>query len=123
MKNLITSLALLITLTGFSQSKSMNGMVVKETVKVSNVSVVVTVDSAEEIESTFKVEDFIEILELSDDNEVVSLKVICNGNKMINGVKSYVSYKIEGNTNNKEEFLMTVEKIRTAAINYYKNKK
>jgi hypothetical protein len=121
-KNLITSLAFLITLTGFSQSKSMNGMVVTETVKVTNVSVVVTVDSADDIESTFKVEDFKEILELSDDDEVVSFKIICNGDKMSNGVKSHVSYKIEGNSNDKEAFLFGIEKIRTAAINYYNNK-
>jgi hypothetical protein len=116
MKNLITSLALLVTLSGFSQSKSTSGMVVTETVSVNNVSVVVTVDSAEEIKSTFKIEDFREILELSDDDEVVSFKIICNG------LKSHVSYKIEGNSNDKEAFLFGIKKIRTAAINYYNNK-
>jgi len=122
MKNLITSLALLVTLLGFSQSKSTNGMVVKETVSVNNVSVVVTVDSVDDIKSTFKIEDFKEILDLSDDDEVVSFKIICNGDKMTSGVKSHVSYKIEGNSNDKEAFLFGIEKIRTAAMNYYNSK-
>ena len=122
MKNLITGFALLVAVLGFSQSKSTSGMVVKETVRVNNVAVVVTVDSADDIESTFKVEDFREILELSDDGEVVSFKIICNGDKMSSGVKSHVSYKIEGNSNDKEAFLFGIEKIRTAAINYYNNK-
>ncbi len=121
-KNLIICLAILISVFGFSQSKSTSGMVVKETVRVNNVSVVVTVDSANDIESTFKIEDFGEILELSDDGEVVSFKIICNGDKMSNGIKSHVSYKIEGNSNDKEAFLFSIEKIRTAAINYYNNK-
>ena len=121
-KNLIISLALLITLSSFSQSKLMNGMVVKETTRVENVSVEVTVDSAEEIESTFKVEDIKEILNSSNDNETLSFKITCNGDKMSNGVKSKVSYKIEGSSNDLESFLIGIEKIRTAAINYYNNK-
>jgi hypothetical protein len=115
-KNISISLAFLITISGFSQSKLVNGTVVKETTRVENVSLEITVDSAEEIKSTFKFEDFREILELSDDDDVVSFKIICNG------VKSHVSYKIEGNSNDKEAFLFGIEKIRTAAINYYNNK-
>ncbi len=121
-KNLIISLALLITLSSFSQSKLMNGMVVKETTRVENVSVEVTVDSAEEIESTFKVEDIKEILNSSNDNETLSFKITCNGDKMSNGINSKVSYKIEGSSNDLESFLIGIEKIRTAAINYYNNK-
>ncbi len=41
---------------------------------------------------------------------------------MSNGVKSKVSYKIEGSSNDLESFLIGIEKIRTAAINYYNNK-
>lgn len=122
MKNLITSLALLVTLASFSQSKSTNGIVVKETVRVNNVSVAITVDSAEDIESSFRIEDIEDVLDLSDDNETVSFKIICNGDKMSTGVKSHVSYQIEGNSNDKKAFLFGIEKIRTAAINYYNNK-
>ena len=121
-KNISISLALLITISGFSQSKLMNGMVVKETTIVENVSVEITVDSAEEIKSTFKVEDIKNILNSSNDNETLSFKITCNGDKMSNGVKSKVSYKLEGRSNDRESFLFGIEKIRTAAINYYKNK-
>jgi hypothetical protein len=121
-KNLTTSLVILLALSGYSQSKAINGMVVKETTRVENVSVEVTVDSAEEIESSFKVEDIKEILDTSSDNETLSFKITCNGDKMSNGVKSKVSYRIEGSSNEIEVFLICVEKIRSAAINYYNNK-
>ncbi|MFP4847004.1 hypothetical protein [Winogradskyella sp. PE311] len=122
MKNLITSLALVVTILGFSQSKSINGMVVKEMTKVENVSITVEVDSAEEIKETFKIESIKEILESSSDNETIGFKIICNGDKMSNGKKSHISYAIEGNSDDIEGFLKSVEKIRSSAINYYKNK-
>ena len=121
-KNLVTSLALLICLIGYSQTKSINGVVIKETTKVENVSITVEVDSAEEIEETFKIESIKEILESSADNETIAFKIICNGDKMSNGVKSHLSYAIKGNANDKVGFLQSVEKIRTSAIKYYKNK-
>ena len=122
MKNLITSLVLLISIFGFSQSKLTNGLEVHETTSLENVSIVVTVDSAEEIESTFKIEDIKEILFSSNANEIVSFKIVCNGDKMANGKKSHVSYKIDGNSNDQDAFLYAVEKIRNAAISYYSNK-
>ncbi len=122
MKNLIMSLALVITMLGFSQSKSINGAVAKEQPKLEDVSVTVTVDSAEEIESTFQVEDIKEILESTDENETITFKIICNGRTMSNGEKSHTSYSVEGNSNRPEAFLKSIEKIRTSAISYYNNK-
>jgi len=122
MKNLITSVIVLISALGFSQSKSINGLVVKETPKVENVALTVTVDSAEEIESTFTMEDVKDIIETSEENETLSFKIICNGDTMSNGKKSYMSYKIEGNSDESEKFLKGVEKIRNSAIKYYNNK-
>jgi hypothetical protein len=123
MKNVITSLALLVTLACFSQLKSTNTIITEKTVKVNSVSVAITVDSAEDIESSFKVADIKDVLDLSDDNEIVSFKLTCNGEKMANGVKSQVSYQIEGNSDDKKSLLLSIEKIRIAAINYYKSKK
>lgn len=120
MRYLVTSIVLLISIVGFSQSKSINGMAIKETTKVENVSAVVTVDSVEEIESVFSIEDIKEILGSSDANQTVSFKIICNGEKMTSGEKSHVSYKIDGNSSDIEAFIMGVYKIRTSAINYYK---
>ena len=41
---------------------------------------------------------------------------------MSNGKKSHISYTVEGNSNEPEAFLKSIEKIRTSAINYYNNK-
>ena len=122
MKNVITSLALVVTMLGFSQSKTISGTVVEEQPKLESVSVTVTVDSVEEIESTFKLEDIKEILDAADKDETIAFKIVCNGKTMSNGEKSYVSYSIEGNSNEPEDFLKGVEKIRTSAIKYYQDK-
>ena len=123
MKNLFTILAVSILTLGFSQSKSSNGLVVKNKTLVENVGITVEVDSADEIEKTFKVEDIKEILESTNENETITFKIICNGKTMSNGKKSHMSYKIEGNSDEMDNFLNSVEKIRTSAINYYNNKK
>lgn len=121
MKNLIVCLALVVTTLGFSQTKTVLGEV-KETTKVESMSVTVTVDSLEEIESTFKIEDIKEILDMSEANETISFKIVCNGETMSNGKKAHMSYAIEGNTDEPEAFLKSVEKIRNSAIKYYTNK-
>lgn len=122
MKNVITSLVLLMTALGFSQTTIKQEAEIIKTVKVENVDVVVTVDSAEEIESTFTIEDIKEMLDLSENNETVSFKIVCRGDYMSNGNKSSISYKVEGNSNDSDNFLKSVEKIRTSAIKYYNNK-
>ena len=122
MKNVITSLALLISIIGFGQSKSISGEVTETQPTLENVSVTVTVDSAAEIESTFQVEDIQDILESTADNETLSFKIICNGKTMSNGEKSHMSYMVEGNSNQPQVFLKSIEKIRASALNYYKNK-
>ena len=106
----------------FSQSKSIKGVVIKEQIKTEDISMSVTIDSAEDLEATFNLEDLKEIFDMSSPNQTVSFKLICNGEKMSNGIKSSVSYKVDGNSNQPEEFLKSVETIRDAAIKYYKNK-
>ncbi|WP_439151595.1 hypothetical protein [Winogradskyella sp.] len=122
MKNVITSLVLLMTALGFSQTTIKEEAEITRTVSVENVDVAITVDSAEEIESTFTIDDIKELLDLSSDNEMVSFKIVCRGDYMSNGKKSSMSYKVEGNSNNRDDFLKSVEKIRTSAIKYYNNK-
>ena len=122
MKNVFTILALLITIVSFSQTKNLEGDVVIEDVKFQDLKVSVEVDSAEDIESTFKVEDIKELLNDADENQKLQFEIICKGEKMSNGVESSLSYKIEGNTNELKSFYKNVKKIRKAAINYYKNK-
>ncbi len=127
-KNLIICLALLISTVGFSQShsikKDINGEAtyINEEIKLKNVAIEVTVDSEEEIKSTFTTKGLKELLDETEDGEEISFKIICNGEKMSNGLKSHMSYTVKGNTDNKEDFLKRIKKIRKAAIKYYKNK-
>lgn len=72
--------------------------------------------------STFKIEDFVEILNEAQPNEDITFELKCNGKKMTNGTNSSMSYTIHGNTNEKEKFLASVEKVRSSAIKYYKTK-
>jgi hypothetical protein len=126
-KNVIICLALLILSFGFSQSHSMKNDInaeatyINEEIKLKNVSIEVTVDSAEEIKSTFTTKGIKELLDDTDEGEDISFKIICNGVKMSNGSKSHASYEVKGNTDNKKQFLKSIKKIRKAAIKYYHN--
>ncbi len=122
-RNVITNVVLLSSILGFGQSISAKGMIVKETIKIENVAVTVTVDSAEELESTFKLDDIKELIEDAGKNETFTFKIICNGKPMSNGVKSHISYKVEGDSEDIDSFFKSVETIRSAAINYYNSKK
>jgi hypothetical protein len=106
----------------YAQTDKLNTVISLENVKLKDFSVSVTVDSAEDIESTFKVTDLKEILNEVSDNESVKFEIICNGDLMSNGEKSTLSYKVNGNTKDIDAFLESVNKIRNAAINYYKNR-
>ena len=122
MKNLVTILLLLISTFGISQSKSLNASTTIEDVKIQGLSVSVDVDSAEEVKSTFKIEDIKEILSSVSDNEEISFEIVCIGKPMFKEGKSRVSYKVNGNSKDIKGFLKSVKKIRKAAINYYKAK-
>lgn len=121
MKQLITILLFTIAIKSYSQS-SKNELKINKELKIENIDITINVDSAEELKSTFKVKDIKEIINSSEDNEAISFKIVCNGKSTTNGLKSYVSYKVKDNTINKKDFLKRVKKIRTSAINYYKNK-
>lgn len=125
MKKLILPLLLLIGSLGFSQTKSVEEIeIIKEIeeTKVESVDVVVTVDNIEELESTFTIDDIKEMFDLSEGKQSVSFKLVCNGEVMSNGKKSNMTYKVEGTSDDEEAFVKRVEKIRNAAIKYYKNK-
>ena len=125
MKKLILPLLLLIGSLGFSQTKSVEEIeIIKkiEETKVESVDVVVTVDNIEELESTFTIDDVKEVFDLREGKESVSFKLVCNGEVMSSGKKSKMTYIVEGTSDDKETFVQRVEKIRNAAIKYYKNK-
>ncbi len=123
MKQLVIAALLLWSLNGIAQESETENINSIEKVKVENLDIVVTVDSAEEIKRTFKVEDIKEMFDLTGDNESVSFKLICNGETMSNGEQSQLSYKIKGNSNNVEDFIIRVKELRDAAIKYYNKKK
>lgn len=123
MKKVFTVLAIALVTISFAQSKTSKEKVIFKDVKVENVAIEVTVDSAEDIERTFSMEDIKEMLNDSASGDELSFKIICNGKPMSNGKKSHVSYSVDGTTDKKELFLKSVEEIRTAAIKYYSNKK
>ncbi len=123
MKNLIIIVLILFSVLSFGQSKNLKGTITKSEARINNVSITVTVDSIEDIESTFSIEDIKSILEEEmEEDEKISFKIICNKDTMVNGEESYASFKVDGNTNNIEGFLTNVKKIKDSAINYYKNK-
>ena len=118
-KNVFTILGLLLVTLSFSQSKNLKGIIKNDEVQINNLSISVTVDSAEEVESIFNMNDVREILETLVDNQEVSFEIICNGNLMTNGEKSTLSCKVNGKSDNIDLFLKSVKKMRQAAINYY----
>ncbi|MFT4610681.1 MAG: precorrin-2 methylase [Glaciecola sp.] len=122
MKTVFTILGLLIAAVSFSQTQDLVGKVTTENTKITNLSVAVTVDSAEEVESTFNMKDIKNILNEIEDNGEISFEIICKGDDMINGTKSTLSYRVNGNSSDLKGFLKRIKKIRKAAIRYYNNK-
>ena len=62
-------------------------------------------------------------MDMSDNDEQISFEIICNGEKISKDVNRSLTYKVKGNTSDREGFLKSVEKVRTAAINFYNSKK
>jgi len=117
MKRLITIIIVCFITLSYGQTN-----ITPEEVKFQNLDITVTVDSAEEIKSTFNIKDLKSIFEETAKNEDVSFKIICNDKPMPNGKKSLISYKVAGNTSDIKGFLKRVKKIRKSAINYYNSK-
>lgn len=122
MKNVLKILTLLVATLSFGQINTNEQEVTLDNIKVSHINMSVTVDSAEDIKSTFEISDLKELIALSDQNEPLSFEIICNGDTMSNGKSTTLSYKVKGNSKDTKGFLKSVKKVRRAAIKYYKNK-
>jgi len=122
MKTVVTILGLLIATVNVSQAQNLEGKVTTEEVKITNFGVSVTVDSAEDIESTFSIKDIKTVLKEIEGEEELSFEMTCNGEKISDNVKRKVSYRVTGNSNDKAEFLKRVKKVRKAAIQFYTNR-
>lgn len=119
MKKIITILALALTTYGFSQTKVIEGEANADTVKVEGVSITVTADSAEEVKSTFTVEDIETIFKDTAPDTNITFKLICNKDAKAN---SEMSYTIKGNSDDFEQFIERVKKVRDSAIKYFEKK-
>ena len=122
MKILIKLLVILTLSLTSTQAQNLTVKINTSEVKIENIKIEVEVDSAEEIESTFTIDDFESLLNEADEGEELSFKIKSSGEKMSNGVKSSMSYEIKGNTSDKKTFLESIKKLREAAIKYYKSK-
>ena len=121
-KTVFTFLGLLIATVNFSQAQNLEAQVTTQDTKITNLSVSVTVDSAQEVESTFKMKDIKKILNEVEGDEDISFEIICTGDDMSNGTKSTLSYRVKGNSSDTKGFLKSIKKIRKAAIKYYESK-
>lgn len=120
MKNLFTILALVSFTLVSAQSNTLESDVSKDIVTFENLNISVTVNSAEDIKSTFNVKDIKDIVLDVDDNEALSFAITCeDASKNSN---SYLTYKVEGNTNDVDGFIKSIKVIRKSAIKYYNNK-
>lgn len=122
MKNLITLIAVLVATFSFSQNDNLEAVITTNEGKINDFKISVSVDSAEEIESTFKVNDFKEILEDVNEDELLSFEITCFGEGISEGSTTSLKYKVEGNSNDIKGFLKSIRQIRKAAIKYYNNK-
>ena len=122
MKTICTIFGLLLATMSFGQPKNLEASFNTEDAKITDLSVSVTVESAEELESTFKMKDIKKILNEVDDNEDVTFQITCNGNQIVDGVDSSISYSITGNTSDMKAFIKRIKKIKKAAKQYYNNK-
>tara|TARA_R110002049_G_scaffold284235_2_gene464796 strand:- start:1169 stop:1534 length:366 start_codon:yes stop_codon:yes gene_type:complete len=117
-KTIICFLILLSNL-GHSQSEIKN-----KTTKIEALTIEITIDSSNELESVFKTEDLDELFNVSEDNEDITFRLNCNFKKEKDKLEGHISYTINGNVNEKEMFIKSIKKIKASALKFYnlKNK-
>jgi hypothetical protein len=118
MKTLVTILGLSLGSMLFAQKTSMTNAVNHKQIN-QEVTMEVTVDSAEDLEQTFKVQDIIDLMEMAEGSSA-RFKLTCRGERMSNGEFATMSYAIEKGDISDKEFVKMVKQLRKAAIAYYK---
>jgi hypothetical protein len=116
----ILSLFLLIPFLGFSQTE-----IEKEQVKVEALSIEITIDSAEELDTTFKEQDLEELFEMTDADEEVTFILNCTFEAAKDNLKGHLKYTVKGKTNEKEKLFNDIKKAKATALKFYtlKNRK
>ena len=120
LKKVFTCFVLLISIVGYSQSK-----VEDKSVKIDAISIEVTIDSFEELESTFKAEDLDELFKMMDSNEELSFTLNCSFSEVKDNLKGSMTYTVMGRANEKSKFLKNIEKMKATVLKFYnlKNRK
>jgi len=119
MKNVIT-LLLLFSISLVSAQVTTESEISKTNVKFENLNIAVTVNSEDDIKSTFNTKDIKAIVTDVDANEALSFTITCE-NKAEKS-NSYLTYKVKGNTSDVDGFIKSIKKIRKSAVKYYRNK-
>ena len=119
MKKLFTILGLSVGLLSFAQLNSLKVSYADN--EFEDVVMDVVVDSAEDLNDTFRVDDLKDLLELTG-GQSATFTLTCRGEMMSDGERAELKYKVEKGEMSEREFLKMVKKIRKAAIAYYQNK-
>ena len=114
MKNFVTSLVLLVSVLGFSQSK-----IEKETIKVEALTIELTVKSQEELELTVKEQELDEFFKLTENDIDITFKLNCSFNEAKAKLKGSMTYIVKGKANNKAQFFTSIKKAKSAALKFY----
>ena len=88
-----------------------------EKFKIESFAVNVTVDSLEDLNSTFNLNDFDELLDKVSPDQTISFKLTCNNQSK--NEQNHISYSFDGNSNKPDEFREQIAKIRNSALNFY----
>ena len=105
---------LLIGCLGFAQ----NDVSELKNIQLKNLGIKVTVDSPEEIEESIESDHIRSLAKRAKEKQPIALELICKSHKN-EKVMTKVSYKVEGFTDNVDDFLQLVDKVKKSAINYY----
>ena len=122
MKTVIKLLVCLMTTVGLAQSTDLQEDDQERDVKINEISVSISVDSADEVISTFDIKDIKELIGEVEPNKALNFEIICNNINANSGSPSALTYRIQGNSDDQKEFLKRVKELRKAAIKYYNNK-
>jgi len=115
-KTFFLCIVLLIPFLGFSQSIIEKEL---ETVKVEALSIEVTIDSVEELESAFKEQDLDELFKMMDVDEDITFKLNCSFEETKSKLKGSMTYTIKGKANEKEKLLKSILKAKASALKFY----
>ena len=120
MKHVIIIAAMLISGLNIAQSSLKES---HKAVEMKNLGISITVDSLEELNESLRPETITDFTDMVKGNEKISFELVCNKNVGKNNLKTFVIYKVEGYTENLENFMELVQKTKQSATNFYKNTK